>query len=180
MTVAAQKATPPKAAKAAAKPKTAKAAANAGAGAEMFETVEELSATAREQFEKFMGDFQGNSEEIREQFEELNDAMQENFDRTRDYVADVSSELTEAARDEVTDAVQFANDIAKAKTLSDALEIQRNYWTNLFDTRVERARDLTNRSVDVARENIEPMTAKTPAMFDTKAFENLFRFPAKA
>ncbi len=163
----------------AAKPAAKKAAKPAES---VFKSVEDYTAAAREQFEKAFGDFSGNAEELRDQFETLSGAVNEGFNRTREHVTDVSSEIAEAAREEVADAVQFANDLTKAKSLTDALEIQRDYWTNLFEARVERTKEITERSINLARKNAEPFAeAKAPSFFaDSKAFENFFRFPAKA
>ena len=177
MAVASTKAPTTKTVKAS-KPKTK--TTETGATKEIFEGVEDLGATARDQMEKLVGEFSSNAEDMREQFEDFSAAVQDSLGRTRGFLTDVSSELAEAAREEVTSSVQFANDLANAKTFSDALDIQRTYWTNIFEARADRARELTERSVEVARESMEPFTAKSSAFFENGAFEKMFRFPTKA
>lgn len=145
-----------------------------------FQTAETFTKAAHEQFETFMSSFTGNADEVRGKVEELAEEMRDRFEKTRKRVADVNAGLVEAARTETADAVQFANDLAKARTFADALEIQRGYWTNLFETRMERARELTEASVETARENLTPVNGGFTPVFDAKAFEGFFRFPAKA
>lgn len=146
----------------------------------MFAAADSFTSAAREQMETLMTAFSGNSEEMREQAEALNEEVRTRFEKTQKHVTEVNSELMEAARTEVSDAVQFANDMTQAKTFSDALEIQRGYWSNLFETRIERARDLTENSVELAREAATPANAAFSTYFDPKAFEKFFPFATKA
>lgn len=62
-----------------------------------------------------------------------------------------------AAREEMTEAADFANELARAKTIGDAMELHQDYWTNLFETRMERFRDMTTETLDVVRKNSAPM-----------------------
>ncbi len=153
---------------------------SAPAANDAFMTAESFTKAAQEQFETLMGAFTGNADEVRGKVTEIAEEMRGRFEKTSKRVADVNAGLVEAARTETADAVQFANDLAKAKTFADALEIQRGYWTNLFETRMERARELTEVSVEAARENLTPVQGDFTPVFDVKAFESFFRFPAKA
>ena len=147
----------------------------------IFGATEDFTAAAREQFETMMTSFSGNMEGMREQAEELADDMRQRMEKTQQRVADVNAELMEAARTEMTDAVQFANELAQAKTLTDALDVQRNYWTNLFETRMQRAREMTEASVEAAREAVPTNGAFANSPFgNAKAFEAFFPFSSKA
>ncbi len=138
---------------------------------------EDYTAAAREQFDTMMQAFTGNSEEMREKAEEAFGEMRTRFEATQKRAADINANLVEAAQTEASEAVQFANDLVKANSFTDALDIQRNYWTNLFETRVERTRKLTEATVESARENLTPVSSDFGKIFDTSAFENMFRFP---
>ena len=116
-----------------------------------FETMSETMATAREQFEK-----------------------------TQNQLATVNKEFIEAARTEVSDAVQFTNDLVQAKTFADALSVQQAYFTNLFQSRVEHTQSLTEKSVEMAREVMTPQTSPLGTMMDPKAFTAFFPFAPKA
>lgn len=137
----------------------------------------EWAETAKEQFETMVSSFTGNFEEIRDQAQELAETAQERIKTAQDRAAATNARLMEAAQEEVTEAVQFASEIGKAKTFADALEVQQSYWTGLFETRMERARELTQATVDVARETMTPADMPFANM---KAFEKFFAFPSKA
>jgi len=144
---------------------TKKTAKSASPKNDAFKSVEDFTAAAREQFESLTGALSGSTTELRETAQELSGAARDGFDNTQAHVAEVTAELVESTRNEVSDAVQFTKDLTSAKSLTDALEIQHNYWTNLFETRIERSRDITERSVEVTRANLAPFTAKAPAIF---------------
>ena len=165
-------ATPTK--KAPAKKAAAKAETNA------FETAGEFAENAQEYFSEFLANFTDASEDLREQAEDITADVRARFEKQQQLAADVNAELVEAAKSEVSDAVQFASDLGKAKTFADALEIQQAYWTNLFETRTSRTQDLTAKSVDAAKEAFAPFKTDFAGAFDTSAFEKFFRFPAKA
>ncbi|MHA7872643.1 MAG: phasin family protein [Hyphococcus sp.] len=139
----------------------------------------DITAAAQDQIQKMVDMAADNAEEMRAQTETMVDDLRARFEKTQKHMADANAEIVEAARTEVTDAVQFANDLASAKTFADALDIQQKYWTSLFNTRVERAQEMTQSAVDVARESMQPVNASMTAMFDpSKMFANLF--PTKA
>lgn len=152
--------------------KTAKAeSANA------FETAN--FAAANDQIKTFIEAFAANAETVRGQTEDFLASARENFETAQTRFQAVGADLVSAAREEAADAVTFVNDLARAKTVGDALEIQRDYWTNLFETRVERARELTKASVEAARESFGPAAKSLAAMPGFAAFEKLFPFGAK-
>ena len=106
----------------------------------VFASADSFANAAREQMETLMGAFTGNTEEMREKAEAMNEEMRTRFEKTQQHVSDMNNELMEAARTEMNEAVQFANDMTQAKSVADALEIQRGYFMKLFQTRIERAR----------------------------------------
>lgn len=146
----------------------------------MFATADNFANVAREQMETLMTAFTGNAEDMREKAEAMNEEFRTRFEKTQKHVADINNEMMEAARTEMSDAVQFANDMTQAKTVADALELQRSYFTKLFETRIERAREMTENSVALARENTAPAQGAFAPYFDAKAFEKFFPFSAKA
>ncbi len=140
---------------------------------------EDLTSAAQDQFQKMTEMFAGNSEEFRAQAETLTEEMRARVEKTQKQIADTNAELVEAARAEIADAVQFTNDLTSAKTFADALTVQQNYWTSLFQNRIERAQDMTQNSVDVARETLSPINASFGPMFDQSKMFGAF-FPSKA
>ena len=155
-------------------------ASAADAGVDFMKTTEDFADNARAQYEDMMRQFTDNAETIREQSEEFAAELRARIEKHQQLAADVNAEIVEAAKTEISDAVQFANDLGRAKTLSDALEIQQDYWTKLFQNRLARTQDLTAKSVDAAKEAFTPFNADFGGMFDTSAMEKMFRFPAKA
>lgn len=160
---------------------TTKAAEKAAAEVQETTTkaVEDMTTAAQDQFRQMIDAFAGNSEELREQGAAMADEMRARFEKTQKQVADVNADFVAAAQTEVSDAVQFANDLASAKTFADALTVQQNYWSNLFNNRVERTRELTEASLTVARETMTPIGGSMTEMFDpSKMFAKAF--PTKA
>ncbi len=132
---------------------------------------------AQEQFEAMMSSFTGNFDDMRAQAEDLSETAQARIKAAQDHAAKTNARLMEAAQEEMTSAVQFASDLGKAKTFADALSVQQTYWTKLFETRMAHARELTERSVEAARETMTPV--ETP-FANMKALEKFFAFPLKA
>ncbi len=145
-----------------------------------FETAGAFAENAQEYFSEFVTKMSDATEDMREQAEEIAEDMRARFETQQKLAADVNAEIAEATKKEVSDAVQFASDLGKAKTVADALEVQQAYWTKLFETRVARTQELTSKSVDAAKEAFAPFKAEFPTPFDTSAFEKFFSFPAKA
>ncbi len=135
------------------------------------------AATAKDQFEKMMSSFTGNFDEMREQSQDIAEKAKARLQAAQERAAKTNAELMEAAQEEMTNAVQFASDLGKATSFADALTVQQSYWTNLFETRMERARALTEATVEAARETMTPV--ETP-FANFKAFEKFFAFPVKA
>lgn len=133
--------------------------------------------TAKQQFETVMSSFTGNFEEMRDHAQELAETTQARLKTAQERAVATNARLMEAAQEEMTEAVQFASDLGKAKSFADALQVQQSYWTNLFETRMERAREMTETTIEAARETMTP--AETPFV-NMKAFEKFFAFPAKA
>lgn len=148
------------------------------AGETMFnDTMSHFEAAAdqaRDQFERIYSNFNDHAESLRGQANELIESVRANVETAQAHFKSVNAELIEAARTEITDTVDFANELAKAKTVADALELQRTFWTKLFETRVERARDISNATAEVAREAIEPFSKSFTAAFSPSSFERFF------
>ena len=145
-----------------------------------FEAAGDFAENAQEYFSEFLTNMTDATEDLREHAEDLTADVRARLEKQQKLAADINAELVEAAKLEVSDAVQFASDLGKATTFADALEIQQAYWTNLFETRVARTQDLTSKSVDAAKEAFSPFKTDFVSAFDTSAFEKFFRFPAKA
>ncbi len=145
-----------------------------------FETADAFAENAQEYFSEFVTKMSDAAEDLREQTEEFAEDVRARLETQQKLAADVNAEIVEAAKSEVSDAVQFASDLGKAKTFADALEVQQAYWTNLFETRVSRTQDLTAKSVDAAKDAFAPFKGDLPTAFDMSAIEKFFRFPAKA
>lgn len=157
--------------------KTAKAADTVAEDA--FSTAENMSNAARDQFETIIAKFTENAETFRAQSEEMMESVRGNFETAQTRFQTVNADLAAAARDEAAEAVEFVNSLSRATTLADAFEIQRDYWTNLFETRVERTRDLAKVSMDAARDSFEPFAKSMNAYSPTASFEKFFPFAAK-
>ncbi len=141
------------------------------------ETAFAMGDAARNQYDSFLQSFNSHAEELQGRTQEMMEAAREGYEAAQTTIKNVSAEAMEAARQEMTDAVDFANEIARAKTIADALEIQRDYATRTFETRVERMRAMTQSTVDMMRDSVEPMNrsmsrvmAAAPAMTAFTAF----------
>lgn len=143
-----------------------------------FASFENISNATRDQFETFVAAFAENSDALRGQAEELIETCRGGFETANEQIRSASADLMNAAREETAEAVEFVNELARARTVADALELQRDYWTNLFETRVARARDLAQASFDAARASFEPLT-KSMNAFPASGFEKFFPFAAK-
>lgn len=143
-----------------------------------FASFENISNAARDQYDTFVAAVAENTDTLRDQAEEILETCRGSFETANEQLRSASAELLTAARTETAEAVEFVTELARAKTVADALEIQRDYWTNLFETRVQRARDLTQASFDAARTSFEPLS-KSLTAFPATGFEKFFPFAAK-
>ncbi|WP_411817523.1 phasin family protein [Hyphococcus sp. DH-69] len=142
-----------------------------------FSNGAEWTAKAKEQFESMMESFGENLEEARAKNEELAEELQARFKSSQERVNETNAFLMEAAQEEVSETVQFASDLTNAKSFADALTIQQSYWKKLFENRIERARELTETTVETARETMTPVEVP---FANFKSFEKFFAFPVKA
>ena len=158
--------------------RVAKSTDQAEAGATMYnDTVSHFEAAAdqaRSQFERLYTNFNEQAETFRGQANDMIETVRSNVETTQAHIKSVNAELVEHVRTEMAEAVDFANELARAKTVADAFEIQRSYWTRLFETRVERARGIANASAEVARETIEPFSKTLTTAFAPAGFERFF------
>jgi len=143
------------------------------------ESASESFGAANDQFQSVLNAFSENAETFREQTEDVIAAFRSNFETTQSRLQSVSADMAAAARTEASEAVTFVNELARAKTMADALEIQRNYWTNLFETRVERTRELAKASVEAARESFEPFSKSVATLPAFASLEKFFPFASK-
>lgn len=129
-------------------------------------------AMMTDQFESAFAAFTDNTDTMREQAEDVMQTMRSNMEQTGERMQALNTDVVNAARDEISGAVDLANDLAQAKTLADAMELQRDYWTSLFETRMEFARNMTSAAVDTMRESAEPLQEA----FNAPAMEKFFPF----
>ncbi|NWG93463.1 MAG: phasin family protein [Parvularculaceae bacterium] len=135
---------------------------------------------ARDQYDAALKTFSDAAEKIRTQTEENFASARKGFDAASERMRAVSADALAAAREEMTGAVDFASELARAKTIGDALEIQRGYFTKLFDARVERARAMTEASVEAMRDAVEPFGKSYASVFAiAPAFDKFFPFASK-
>lgn len=160
--------------------KTAKKTADAAnqAASDAFAAFETISDTARDQFEAMVNAMTDQSDTLRVQAEEILDNCRDGFESANEKIRSVNAELLSAAREETAEAVEFVNELARAKSLADAFELQQNYWTNLFEARMKRARDLSEASIEAARASFEPFSQSVKTLPAT-GFEKFFPFAAK-
>jgi hypothetical protein len=156
---------------------TTTAAKNMTADMMSFGNGAEWAENAKEQFETMMSSFTGNFDDLRTQGEEFAETAQARLKAVQERAAKNNARLMEVAQEDMTTTVQFASDLGKAKTFADALSVQQSFWTNMFETRMERTREMTEAAAEAAREVMTP--AEMP-FANTKMFEKFFAFPAKA
>jgi hypothetical protein len=143
-------------------------------------TVEAAAKGALDQFETLFAAFSDNAETMRDQTEELFDTIRNNYETAQSRFKETSADLVEDARKEMAEAVDYVNSLARVTSVADALELHRDYWTNLFETRVARTKELTEASAEAAREAFEPYSKTLSTFsFDTGGFEKFFPFSAK-
>ncbi len=145
-----------------------------------FGDVSAFADAAREQYETALKAFNDNAEKFRAQSEESFASTREGFEAAGERMRAASAEAFTHARTEMTEAVDFANQIARAKSMNDALELQRTYWTKLLDTRAERARAFTQASADAARSAFDPLNKSFMSAFAfAPSFDKFFPFSSK-
>ena len=120
--------------------------------------------TARETYETAFKSFSENAEKFRAEAEESFTTARAGFEAASERLRTVSADTLVHARTEMTQAVDFANELARAKSVADALEIQRGYWTKLFETRaaqMKRATEATaaGSSATAAEDRLDPSRA---------------------
>ncbi len=145
-----------------------------------FAAANAFTDAARDQYESALRTFNDTAEKFRVDAEEAIAAAREGFDTANERMKAVNADVMTAAREEITEAVEFASELARAKSVGDAFEIQRSYYTKLFETRSERLRALTEASTDAARAAFEPMTKGYASAFSfAPSFDKFFPFSSK-
>lgn len=149
-----------------------------------FDSVNIWSDAARDQYETALKSFNDSAEKFRADAEAAFSAAREGFDAVNERIQAVNADVMTAARDEISEAVAFANNLARAKSIGDAFEIQRDYCTKLFETRSERLRAMTEASADAARAAFGPMTKGYASAFSfapafPMSFDKFFPFAGK-
>lgn len=145
-----------------------------------FAAVTGWNDAARDQYETALRSFNDSAEKFRADAEEAFASARDGFETANERLKAVNTDLMTAAREEMTEAAQFANELARAKSIADAFEIQRSYYTKLFETRSERFRAVTEASADAARAAFEPMTKTYASAFAfTPSFDKFFPFSGK-
>jgi hypothetical protein len=145
-----------------------------------FAAVNNWSDAARDQYESALKTFNENAEKFRADAEDAFAAARDGFEAANERIKTVNADLMTATREEISDAVEFANELARAKSVADAFEIQRDYFNKLLDTRAARFRSLTEASADAARAAFEPMTKSYSTAFSfAPSFDKFFPFGGK-
>ena len=145
-----------------------------------FVAVNNWSDAARDQYETALKSFNDTAEKFRADAEEAMAAARSGFDAANERIQTVNADIMNATREEISDAVEFANELARAKSAADAFEIQRGYFTKLFDTRAARFRSMTEASADAARAAFEPMTKTYATAFSfAPSLDKFFPFGGK-
>lgn len=152
-------------------------------GADAFASFGDVSAfadTARDQYETALKTFSDSAEKFRVQTEESLASTREGFEAASERMRAMGADALTHAREEMTEAVDFANELVRAKSVNDAFELQRAYWTKLFETRVERARAYTEASVEASRSAFEPLNKSFASAFSlAPSFDKFFPFASK-
>jgi len=145
-----------------------------------FSIFNSFTEQARGQFESTFGSFNENIETAREQGEEAMAALRETLEINAAKTQEVSAETAELVREDFAGAVDFAQQLAGAKSVADAIEIQSTYWNGVFETGLERTQKATETFVETARASAEPMN-KTFGAFSamTPSMAAFFPFSAK-
>ncbi len=152
----------------------------AAPAAEMTALAGAWSDAARAQYETAMKAFSDNAEKFRAQTEDSIASTRQGFEAANERLRAAGAEAFAAAREEMTDAVEFANGLARARSVTDALELQREYWTRLFETRIARSRAMTEATVEATREMFAPVNRSVAASFTmAPGFDNFFPFGSK-
>ncbi|MFN0024473.1 MAG: phasin family protein [Parvularculaceae bacterium] len=145
-----------------------------------FATANAWTDNARGQYETAMKTFNESAEKFRADAEEAMSAAREGFDAANERMKSVNADVMSAAQEEISGAVEFASELSRAKSITDAFEIQRGYYTKLFETRTERFRALTEASNEAAKAAFEPMTKGYASAFSfTPSFDKFFPFSGK-
>ena len=162
--------------------KTVKAEAEKPAATEFdaYKTVEDYTSAAREQFEKVYENYTSNVEELREKSEDFTAEVKARMEKSRDVATEINSEIIENAKQEFADTVKMVNDLSKAKTVTDVFAIQKDFWTNLYQTRSDSAQALTAKSVEATKEALSPYNTDFEKFFSADAMKDFFPFSSKA
>lgn len=140
---------------------------------------ERVANGASEQFDSLFAAFNGNAETIRAQTEEVLDTLRANFEAAQERFAALNADFAEAAREETAEAVDFFNGLTRVTTVSEAIELHRNYWTGRFDAQLERAKSVTKTTMDAAQESFEPVAKSMSALTPKYAFDAFKAFGLK-
>ncbi len=123
-------------------------------------SIESFAHSAQVQITKMLNDININAENIRENTSDISDFVRERGHTTHTFLQETGTELATAARDEFSDAVQYATNMIQVRSFGDALEIQHDYWTNLFEKRLERTRTIAEARTAFSCETVEIVSSK--------------------
>ncbi|MEM6413492.1 MAG: phasin family protein [Pseudomonadota bacterium] len=160
-----------------------KAKTTNGSSNDLGENAFAFSESAREQYDSLLKSFNENAEQVHDQTQKMMEAAQEGFETAQARFKEVGQEAMDAAQKDMKDAVEFANDLVKTKTVGEALELQRDYWTRFFETRVERTRSMTQSTADAFRDSTQPVSRTISDAMSSTQISNFstafFPFPSK-
>ncbi|MEM6537998.1 MAG: phasin family protein [Pseudomonadota bacterium] len=135
-----------------------------------------FSGAAKEQYETLAKAFSDNAGEFQGKTQEFLDASKESFEVMQSHMRDAGTGMITAAREDIEDAVDFANELSSAKSVTEAFDIQRDYWTRYFETRVSRARTMFSDGTTAIRETAEPIQQVASSTFGDSPMASMTNF----
>ncbi len=95
------------------------------------------------------------SEKLREQMTGLTEVVRERAAAAQHHFQEANTDLMNTARDELHDMMQLQHDLVNADNITDMLELQRDFFSSLMETRMQRMRDLTGSMSSFTQENMD-------------------------
>ena len=138
-----------------------------------------FSSATTDQYDALMNAFTENAGALQEHGQEFLDAARAGFETAQDSFQAVNDVAVAAVQTEMSEAVDFTNELSRATSLNDVIEIQRDYWTRFFEGRVERTRAMTDATVNAMRDSAEPFNKPIAASLGTSGFASFFPFASK-
>ena len=105
-----------------------------------------------------------NIAQMRETYERSKDALEgvlqsweRSFDATNQGAVALNRRIIDIAQRNINSGFDLAKDLAGAKNLAEAMELQANYWRKQLDTLAAQAEEVRTLSAQVAADATKPM-----------------------